>query len=301
MIAEAVEALGLESPTIVGNDSGGGLTQIALSRHPELAGRVVLTSCDAYDNFPPRFFKVILAPTRFPALDAACCSRRFGSARSARLRSRSAGSCARSSTRRSGDSYMLPILTEKAIARDFARFMSGFDPSFTLDAIEKLRTYDRPVLIAWSRDDRFFPPAHAERLAADIPGARLEWIEDAYTFSMEDQPERLAELIAGFVREPVASPEPSRADSVVGRDDALVGRRRRCPRASSSALRGVVVPSSGTTGSPSPGTGSESSGLHDHRAAVVELVDGADLLALADDALARARAAPRWRPRPRRR
>ena len=98
---------------------------------------------------------------------------------------------------------MRPILTEKAIAKDFARFMKGFHPKFTLEAIESLRSYDRPVLIAWSRDDRFFPPAHAERLASDIPGARLEWIEDAYTFSMQDQPERLSELIAGFVREPV--------------------------------------------------------------------------------------------------
>ncbi len=74
--------------------------------------------------------------------------------------------------------------------------------SYTTAAIEKLRSYERPVLIAWSRDDKFF---HAgERLAADIPGARLEWIENARTFSMEDQPERLAELIAGFVREPAA-------------------------------------------------------------------------------------------------
>ncbi len=41
-------------------------------------------------------------------------------------------------------------------------------------------------------------------MAADIPGARLEWIEDARTFSMEDQPEQLADLVAGFVREPIA-------------------------------------------------------------------------------------------------
>ncbi len=197
-------ALGLESPTIVGNDSGGGLTQIALSRHPDLAGRVVLTSCDAYDNFPPRFFKIILAPARVPALTGVL----FAPLRMRALRSApfAFGWLMRSKLDPAvGDSYMLPILTEKAIARDFARFMSGFDPRFTLDAIEMLKTYDRPVLIAWSRDDRFFPPEHAERLASDIPGARLEWIDDAYTFSMEDQPERLAELIAGFVREPVAA------------------------------------------------------------------------------------------------
>jgi len=204
MIAEAIGVLGLESPTIVGNDSGGGLTQIALSRHPELAGRVVLTSCDAYDNFPPRFFKVTLAPTRFPVLTGVL----FAPLRIRALRSApfAFGWLMRSKLEHAvGDSYMLPILTEKAIARDFARFMVGFDPRFTLDAIEKLKSYNRPVLIAWSREDRFFPPEHAERLASDIPGARLEWIDDSYTFSMEDQPERLAELIAGFVREPVAA------------------------------------------------------------------------------------------------
>lgn len=103
-----------------------------------------------------------------------------------------------------GDSYVLPCLVSGAIAADLARLMRGLDSSYTLEAIERLRTYERPVLIAWSRDDRFFPPAHAERLAADLPNARLEWIEGARTFSPEDQPERLAELIAGFVREPAA-------------------------------------------------------------------------------------------------
>jgi pimeloyl-ACP methyl ester carboxylesterase len=103
-----------------------------------------------------------------------------------------------------GDSYILPILTEKGQGADFARVIRAFDSKLLMDAIEKLRSFDRPVLVAWSRDDKFFPPRDAERLAGDIPGSRLEWIEDAYTFSMEDQPERLADLIAGFVREPVA-------------------------------------------------------------------------------------------------
>ncbi len=54
------------------------------------------------------------------------------------------------------------------------------------------------------KEDRFFPTRHAEELAAILPGARLEWIEDSYTFSPEDQPDRLAELLAGFVRESAA-------------------------------------------------------------------------------------------------
>src|SRR5688500_4825325 len=68
LIAEAIGALGIERPTLVGNNSGGALSQIAVSRHPDLVSRLVLTSCDAYDEFPPRFFDLLLWPTRFPAL-----------------------------------------------------------------------------------------------------------------------------------------------------------------------------------------------------------------------------------------
>ena len=59
-----------------------------------------------------------------------------------------------------------------------------------------LRDFAGPTMLAWATEDRFFKPKFAERLAADIPGSRLEWIEDARTFVSEDQPERLAALIA---------------------------------------------------------------------------------------------------------
>ncbi len=201
LIAEAIGALGIEPPTLVGNDSGGGLSQIAVARHPDLVSRLVLTSCDAYDNFPPRFFDVLLWPTRYPALSRAL----FAPLRIRAMRGTplAFGWLMHSKLdERAGDSYVLPPLTSREAGADFARFIRSVDGSYTMDAIEKLRSVDRPVLIAWSRDDKFFKDG--ERLAADIPGARLEWIDDARTFSMEDQPARVAELIAGFVREPAA-------------------------------------------------------------------------------------------------
>jgi len=201
LIADAIGALGIEPPTLVGNDTGGGLCQIALSRHPDLAARLALTSCDAYENFPPRFFKVLLWPARFPAL-ARLLFQPFR-IRALRGMPTAFGWLMHSKLdERAGDSYVLPALESPPAGVDFARFMRAVDPKYTMTAIAKLRSYERPVLIAWSRDDRFFPPADGERLAADFPNARLEWIDDARTFSMEDQPERLAELIAGFAREP---------------------------------------------------------------------------------------------------
>ena len=201
LIADAIGALDVGPPTLVGNDSGGALSQIAVSRHPDLVSGLVLTSCDAYDEFPPRFFDLLLWPTRYPALARAL----FAPLRIRALRGTplAFGWLMHAKLdERAGDSYVLPALTSPESGADFARFVRAVDGGYTMDAIAKLRTYDRPVLLAWSRDDRFF---HAgERLAADIPDARLEWIENARTFSMEDQPERVAELIAGFVREPAA-------------------------------------------------------------------------------------------------
>jgi pimeloyl-ACP methyl ester carboxylesterase len=206
LTADAIEAAGLEEVTLVGNDTGGGLSQLVVAHRPERIGRLVLTSCDAYDNFPPRFFKFVLAPALIPGAARVV----FAPLRVRALRELpiAFGWLMHSKLEpAAGDSYVLPALTSGPIGADARRAMRGISPRHTLDAAKRFRDFERPVLIAWSRDDRFFPADHAERLARDFPNARLEWVEGARTFSAEDQPERLAELIADFVRVPVAVAE----------------------------------------------------------------------------------------------
>jgi pimeloyl-ACP methyl ester carboxylesterase len=199
LLADAIEALDLSDVTIVGNDTGGGLTQIVAARRPERIGALVLTSCDAFENFPPRFFRIVLAPARIPgAIPVA-----FGGLRLRPLRRLpiAYGWLTNGPIDPDAeDSYVLPVLTRGPIRRDVRKLLGGFDPSLTLDAAAKLTSWDRPALIAWSENDRFFPPEHGERLAKLIPGARFEPIEGARTFSPEDRPERLAELIGDFAR-----------------------------------------------------------------------------------------------------
>jgi pimeloyl-ACP methyl ester carboxylesterase len=95
-----------------------------------------------------------------------------------------------------------PFLTNKGVRRDVTKVLKGIDTKYTFEAAERLRTFDRPAMLAWAVEDRFFKVSFAEKLAATINGATLERIEDSYTFVSEDQPERLAELIARFAREP---------------------------------------------------------------------------------------------------
>ena len=206
----SLESLGLRDATVVGNDTGGGLTQIAATTDAERIGRLVLTSCDAFDNFPPRFFRIVLAPGRIPGvIPVAFAPLRLRKLR--RLPIAYGWLAKRPIEPAADDSYVLPALTDGGVRRDVRRLLGAIDIRYTLEAARRLRSFDRPVLIAWSKEDRFFPPEHAERLAALLPDARLEWIEDALTFSMEDQPERLAGLIRSFV--PTASPAGSAAVS----------------------------------------------------------------------------------------
>jgi pimeloyl-ACP methyl ester carboxylesterase len=198
LISGALEALDLSDATVVGNDTGGALTQIAATTDPEGVGRLVLTSCDAFDNFPPRLFRVLFAPARTPAVLAALLAPlRIPKAR--RLPIAYGWLSKRPVDRPAMDSYVLPVLGDAGVRRDVVRVLDGLDISHTLQAAQRLRSFDRPVLVAWSKEDHFFPPEHAERLAALVPDGKLEWIEDSLTFSPEDQPERLAGLIRSFV------------------------------------------------------------------------------------------------------
>jgi pimeloyl-ACP methyl ester carboxylesterase len=199
LIADAIAELELTDVTVVGNDTGGGLTQILAAHRPERIGAFVLTSCDAFENFPPPFFARMLAPARVPGvIPVAFAGLRLRPLR--RLPIAFGWLTNEQIEREAEDSYVLPVLTRREIRRDTRRFLNGFDRDELLDAAAKLTRWDRPALIAWSENDRFFPPAHAERLAALIPGARLEWVEGARTFSPEDRPERVAELIGSFAR-----------------------------------------------------------------------------------------------------
>jgi pimeloyl-ACP methyl ester carboxylesterase len=204
MIPAALEALGLEGVTLVGNDTGGALCQIAVTSNPDRVGRLVLTPCDYRDNFPPALFRPLKLVVRAPgATQAILTSLRPRLPR--RLPLAFGWLAKRPIDRDAEDSYLYPSLVDPAVRGELRRVLPTIDPRHTRAAAERLAAFRRPTLIAWAREDRFFPPAHAEELARTLPAARLEWVEDSYTFVSEDQPERLAELIAGFVREPATA------------------------------------------------------------------------------------------------
>ncbi len=202
LIADLIAALDLHDVTLVGNDTGGALCQFVAVRHPERIGRVVLTNCDAFERFPPKAFRGLVIAARAHLLTAGFQPVRVRAAR--RLPLAYGWLSKRPLPGDVLESWVRPFLTDRGVRRDARRALAAIDPALLLDNALHLGTFDRPVLIAWAPEDRFFPIADARRLEAVFPDARVVEIPDARTFISWDQPDRLAELIAEAVRPPAA-------------------------------------------------------------------------------------------------
>jgi pimeloyl-ACP methyl ester carboxylesterase len=196
MVSELIEALGLEDVVLVGNDTGGAIAQIVATTAPERLGALVLTSCDAFEHFPPPILKPFIAAAKFPpAFRAAAAPLRTRLARR-----RAFGALAHADIDHLVREWVTPALTDSRIREDLRRFTASLDQESTVRAAARLPEFTKPALIAWSADDAFFPVEDGRRLADALPESRFEVINAARTFSMIDQPDALAGLIAEFAR-----------------------------------------------------------------------------------------------------
>lgn len=196
-VAELIEQLDVSDVTLVGNDSGGAISQVVAANHPQRLGRVVLTNCDMYDAFPPKIFSYFKLLPYIPGAISI-------TARALRVRAFWRlpfvfGLLTYEVDAVKVDRWATAMLASKQVRRDAAKVIKGFRPAVTNDAANKLRTTDLPFLVAWGADDKAFKPALAERFCNEIPTAHLVMIEQCKTLVCWDQPKRLAELIAGFV------------------------------------------------------------------------------------------------------
>lgn len=194
MVAEFLAALHLEDVVLVGNDTGGVITQLVAVHHPERLGALVLTSCDAFEHFPPPVLKpVILAAKSKKTFRAAAQAMRVPA-----VRNRAFDGLAHRNIDALTEAWVQPGIADPAIAEDLRQFTLSMRTEVTTGVAARLPEFDKPTLIAWSADDTFFELGDGERLAATIPNARLEVIDGARTFSMLDRPDRLAELLSGI-------------------------------------------------------------------------------------------------------
>ncbi|HET7445932.1 MAG TPA: alpha/beta hydrolase [Solirubrobacterales bacterium] len=199
LIADALDAIGLDDVTLVGNDSGGAYSQIALSTRPERVGRLVLTSCETpYDEFPPVPFDGLPAA----ASDPQALGQLLAALEDPEVRKLPAAFgllVKHPLDPRVSDAYALPCLHDEGVLRDTAKAMAGASTAVVHRAGATLiESWRRPALLVWSAEDPVFPLEHARRYAEALPSAELVEIEDSYSFTPEDQPAAVAAAISSW-------------------------------------------------------------------------------------------------------
>lgn len=167
MLAEFLDALGIDQVDVVGNDSGGGI-----------------------DNWPPEPFQPFLAMAAGGGLAGTL---------SAMLQDKSvyrspqalgpAYERPEQVTDETIETYLTPHLRSEQRTRDLERFLAAFDHSHTVAVEPKLRQLHAPTFIAWGTDDVYFDVKWGDWLAATIPGMRRHIrFDGARIFFPEERP-----------------------------------------------------------------------------------------------------------------
>jgi pimeloyl-ACP methyl ester carboxylesterase len=197
LVDEFLERLELRDVTLVQNDWGG--AQILLAQGGgQRIGRLVITSSEAFDNYPPSIARFLVPLAKVPGGLAV-----LGQLLRLRAVRRAPGGWGWMSKRPVPgdvmDAWFRPVRTSRAIRRDLAKYVVSVpERPVLLDWAERAASFDRPVLVAWASEDRVMPPDHGRRLAGLFPDARLVEIADSYTLVPEDQPDVLAGHLRDF-------------------------------------------------------------------------------------------------------
>jgi pimeloyl-ACP methyl ester carboxylesterase len=204
IVADLLAALDLTDVTLVGNDHG--VAQVVATEHPDRLGRLVLTSQEAFDNIPPglpgRMVGVAMKVPGGPKL----------AARSLRVKALQrqpttfGWMAAKAVPKDVMRGWTDPILTVPGVERDLRRYVDTTSWDVLTENAPKLRTFDKPVLVAWSEHDKVMPAEHGRRLADLLPDARLVTIAGARVLSPLDQPQEVSRLVREFVRDTACHP-----------------------------------------------------------------------------------------------
>jgi len=203
LVGELLDRLDLHDVTIVGNDTGGALVQLLVGaddpNDARRVGRIVLVSCDAFDNFPPGLTgkTLVLTGRLAPSL--------FGLfMQQLRIRPIRRLPIAFGWLTKRGDAatkrWLKAVQHDRGIRRDTVRALRGIaaEKHSLIEAAEHLSAFDRPALVVWAGDDRVMPIEHGHRLSELLPQGRFVEIADSYTLVPLDQPAALARVVSDF-------------------------------------------------------------------------------------------------------
>ncbi|WP_082957825.1 alpha/beta fold hydrolase [Mycobacterium sp. E802] len=197
-VVDLLDALGIEQAVVVGNGYGGDIAQVAAVTHPERVEALVLVATNAFDS-DPWPVKLLATLAGLPGAGLLQ-SVGIGLRGVQRLRVTYGGATKRPIPPDIMADYVGPLRSDPLVRNDLRRFLQGLSPDYLAKYSPQLAEYDRPALVVWPREERYFPAEGAARLARTLPQATLEFVDDSYAWVPEDNPAPLIGLLQTFLR-----------------------------------------------------------------------------------------------------
>jgi pimeloyl-ACP methyl ester carboxylesterase len=194
LIHAFIAALGLQEVTLVGNDTGGALCQYAVDRDPAPFRALVLTNCDAFDQFPPFPFTLVFALLR----GSSSIKILFGQMKLTALRHSPLG-FGLLMTRpdpKLTNSWLDPCRSDERIRIDLATLLRHVATTDLTDVSTRFPRFTKPVVLVWGQRDRAFKPSLGRRMAELFGNSSLIEVPDAKTFVSLDDPGSVVDAIA---------------------------------------------------------------------------------------------------------
>ncbi|HEX9767865.1 MAG TPA: alpha/beta hydrolase [Kiloniellales bacterium] len=191
MVLALLDELGIRKATVVGHDTGGGVALILGIGHPERVDRLVLSNVVAYDSWPIDDMIALGNPNwrDKPAAEVAsfvASGLPDGLHNAERL------------TPEFERNIVAPYSDEEGKI-SLIRNASALNTNHTTALVDRHRNIAAPTLVLWGVHDPWQTIADGERLAREIPNARLCRLENASHWLQQDAPADFAREVIAFI------------------------------------------------------------------------------------------------------
>jgi pimeloyl-ACP methyl ester carboxylesterase len=170
LLVDFLDALGIEEVDLIGNDTGGAISQVFAVRFPQRVRTMTLTNCDVDENFPPDAFRAAIELAEKGQLAPAIAE----VATNLELARSEAGL---------GVGYQYPErITQELVTAFLGRYTdpeAGREVERRIAAVAKgdlseitprMRELTIPTLVVWGTNDTFFGVEWAYWLRDNVPG-----------------------------------------------------------------------------------------------------------------------------------
>ncbi|PXY47074.1 alpha/beta fold hydrolase [Flavobacterium hydrophilum] len=199
IIKDFLDYLTIDKIIIVSNDTGGAYTQIFTSLYPESIDKLIFSNCEVMEVFPPLKFKYLIKAVKIPGFT-------FLLGNAFRIKSlltsdMMMGLLSHSLTNEElSELYLKSFITDKIVRENFVSNVKTWSPKYTIEAADKLKAFENPVLILWGEDDKkLFPIKLGQQLKSIFRNSKLIVIPNSKTYVQEDQPEIVIRELISFI------------------------------------------------------------------------------------------------------